>query len=213
MKDRTNPPAARRRRADRVRRAAGATALLLVALLFVGALVDASTTVTERTAPVERVVHAGAPAAAPVRLTGETSVLLRGRLAGVPAAGVQAADALGAVGTTTALAACARSPCTDPYRSVGGTALAAGEYSERLEFAVTQPATGGTSTGFLLSVAVRTNSGWYWGYGYFATGVSGLAAGATVDLELYVGLGVAVAPTVLATEVAADACSSATSCP
>jgi len=102
--------------------------------------------------------------------------------------------------------------CTDRYRPASSVAIAAGHYTDRVIFTVTQPPATGAAIGFDLEIAVHLTTRWVFGTGYFSTGVATGATTSTVTLRIYVDLGTAV-PTVEAVEVTVNRCLSTTGCP
>jgi len=150
------------------------------------------------------------PLAAPPVTVGANAIRYFAAAPGYAAAGTQGA-ARGLEGTTVVLAACAGA-CTDRYRPASAVAIAAGHYTDRVIFTVTQPAHAGPAVGFDLMIAVHLTTGWVVGTGYFSTGVATGAATSAISLRVYVDLGTA-APRVLAVEVTLNRCLSATACP
>jgi len=150
------------------------------------------------------------PLAAPPVVVGTNAVRYFGAAPGYGAAGTQGASS-GLQGTTVVLPACVRA-CTDRYRPASSVAIAAGHYTDRVIFTVTQPGAAGAPVGFDLLITVHLSTGWVVGKGYFSTGVSTVAATSTISLRIYVDLGTA-APTVLAVEVSVNRCLSTAACP
>jgi hypothetical protein len=148
--------------------------------------------------------------AAPPVVIGARAVVHLGAAPGYAAAGVQGTSS-GLQGTTVVLPSCAAA-CTDRYRPASSVALAAGHYTERVTFTVTQPRNVGPAIGFDVDVAVHLTTGWVYGKGYFSTGVATGAATSTITLRLFVDLGTAV-PTVEAVEVSLNHCTVTTGCP
>lgn len=183
-----------------------ATLLLLVALPTTA---SAATTVRVFPAAPYLVEHL-TPLAAPPVTIGAYAVREFAVAPGYAAAGVQGTSP-GLEGTTVVLPSCAGA-CTDRYRPASSTAIAAGDYAERVIFTVTQPGAAGPAVGFDVEVAVHLTSGWVFGTGYFSTGVATTAGTSTVTLRLYVSLGTAV-PTVEVVEIVVNRCLSTTACP
>ena len=150
------------------------------------------------------------PLAAPPVTIGASAVRYFGAAPGYAAAGVQGTSP-GLEGTTVVLPACTGA-CIDRYRPASAPAIPAGEYTERVIFTVTQPAVAGPAVGFDVDIGVHLSTGWFFGVGYFSTGVATGAATATISLRMYVPLGT-VAPTVRAVEVTVNRCTSTTACP
>jgi len=150
------------------------------------------------------------PLAAPPVTVGANAVRYFGAAPGYGAGGVQGVSP-GLEGTTVVLPSCVGA-CVDRYRPASSVAIAAGHYTDRVIFTVTQPATAGPAVGFDFMIAVHLTTGWVIGRGYFSTGVSTGAATSTISLRMYVDLGTA-APTVLAVEVTVNRCLSTTACP
>ena len=184
---------------------------LMVILLLIAIPSTASAVTTVRVFPAApyAVVHVRPLAAPPVTI-GAAGVREFGAAPGYAAAGVQG-GAIGLEGTTTVLPGCGGA-CTDRYRPASSPAIAAGHYTERVIFTVTQPGAAGPAVGFDLEIAVHLTTGWVFGMGYFSTGVSTRAATSTISLRIYVDLGTA-APTVEAVEVTVNRCLSTTGCP
>ncbi|MGD1100398.1 MAG: hypothetical protein ABR888_08690 [Thermoplasmata archaeon] len=188
-------------------RAFGLVVLLL--LVVIPASASAATSVRTFTASHYFVAKV-TPAAAPPVTIGAYAVRYMGAAPGYAAAGVQGTSS-GLQGTTVVLPSCAGA-CTDRYRPASSPAIAAGHYTERVIFTVTQPRAAGPAVGFDVDVAVHLRTGWVSGFGYFSTGVATGAATSTISLRLYVDLGTA-NPTVLAVEVTVNRCTSTTGCP
>lgn len=182
---------------------------LLVLLVALPTTVSAATTVRVFPAAPYLVVHVTLLAAPPVTI-GANAVRYFGAAPGYAAAGTQGTSP-GLQGTTVVLPACAAA-CTDRYRPASSAAIAAGHYTDRVIFTVTQPGDAGPAVGFDLEIAVHLTTGWVFGNGYFSTGVSTGAGTSTITLRMYVDLGTA-APTVLAVEVTVNRCLSTTACP
>jgi hypothetical protein len=188
--------------------------IVLVALLVFPGLASGATTVTPHAPSRYSVTQAGAPPEPPAALTAVTDRVATAALAGLAAAGTQQAGTPGLAGTPTALPACLAPPCRDRYIVASPAGLTVGDYAERGTFALTQPAAPpGATTGFLVEIAVHLSTGWIFGRAYLATGTTTLAGGAAITLQLYVNLGTAAAPTILAVETVVGTCSSATVCP
>ena len=185
------------------------TLLVLLLLLVLPATASAATTVRVFPAAPYRVQHL-TPLAAPPVVIGASAVRYFAVAPGYGPAGVQGAS-LGLQGTTTVLPAC-DGACTDRYRPASAVAIAAGHYTERVIFTVTQPGRAGPAFGFDLEIAVHLTTGWVFGMGYFSSGVATTAGTATISLRLYVDLGTA-DPTVEAVEVTVNACLTTTGCP
>jgi len=128
-------------------------------------------------------------------------------------AGTQVPGTVGLSGTTAVLAACPASTCTDPYRGSGAARLRTNDYAEVLHLQVTQPSATGSRTGFDAELAVHLSTGWVVLRGYVSTGTHPTGAATTIDLDLYLDLGVRTPPTVLAVEVSLQGCASSTRCP
>jgi hypothetical protein len=183
-----------------------AVLLLLVAL---PSSATAATSVRVFPAAPYKDVHL-TPLAAPPVTIGAHVVRYFGAAPGYAAAGVQGSSP-GLEGTTVVLAACVGA-CIDRYRPASSVAIAAGHYTDRVTFTVTQPGRAGPAVGFDLIIAVHLATGWVVGTGYFSTGVSTGAGTSTITLRMYVDLGTA-APTVLSVDVAVNRCLSTTACP
>jgi hypothetical protein len=183
-------------------------ALLLLLVALPSSATAATTVRIFHAAPylVEHVV----PLAAPPVTVGAHAVQHFAFAPGYAAAGVQGTSP-GLQGTTVVLASCART-CTDRYRPASAPAIAAGHYTERVAFVVTQPGAAGPAVGFDLEIAVHLSTGWVFGMGYFSTGVATGAGTSTINLRMFVDLGTA-APTVVAVEVTVNRCLSTTGCP
>jgi len=180
-----------------------------ILLLALPSSASAATTLTVHRAAPSMDVRVALLAAPPVTV-GASAVRYFGFAPGYPAAGVQGTSP-GLEGTTVVLPACAGA-CTDRYRPASSVAIAAGHYTERVIFTVTQPVATGAAIGFDLEIAVHLTTGWVFGNGYFSTGVGTGAATSTISLRIYVDLGTA-APTVEVVRVAVNACLSTAGCP
>jgi len=185
----------------------GLASLVLLVALPTSTL--AATTVTAH-APDRYLTQHLTPLAAPPVTVGANAVRYFAAAPGYGAGGVQGTSP-GLEGTTVTLAACVGA-CTDRYRPASSVAIAAGHYTDRVIFTVTQPRAAGPAVGFDLEIAVHLTTGWVFGMGYFSTGVSTGAATSTITLRIYVDLGTA-APTVEAVEVTVNRCLSTTACP
>jgi hypothetical protein len=206
------PP--KRHRSDRRRLRLLAVALLL--LWLVSGVANARTTVTPLARP-----HLAVSTATPSPSVPNVKVLSSGLVrvtATTPGAttraGTQTAGTLGLAGSTTTLPACGSSPCTDPYRGAGAGRLRVNDFAAVLHLQVTQPGTpGGVATGFAVELAVHIASGWFVFRGYFSTGTNPTTSSTTINLDVYVDLGVRTLPTLLATDIALDGCQAAARCP
>jgi len=185
------------------------TLLVLLTLIIIPATTAGATTVRSFTASDYLAKKLSAPAPPPVTV-GASAVFRLGAPPGYGAAGTQGSS-VGLQGTTVVLPSCTAA-CTDRYRPASSAILAAGEYVERVSFAVTQPMRTGVAVGFDLEIAVHLTTGWVVGKGYLSTGVATGAAAATITLRIYLSLGNA-APTVTALEVVVNECTATTGCP
>jgi len=184
--------------------------LSLILVLFVlPTTAFAATTLRTLPAHPYLVVHVTLLAPPPVTI-GANAVRYFGFAPGYAAAGTQGTSP-GLEGTTVVLPACAGA-CTDRYRPASSAAIAAGDYTDRVIFTVTQPPAAGPAVGFDLEIAVHLTTGWVFGTGYFSTGVSTGAATSTITLRMYVNLGTAV-PDVEVVEVTVNRCLATTACP
>jgi hypothetical protein len=182
---------------------------VLVLLLVLPSSASATTSIRVFPAAPYRDVRVS-PLAAPPVTTGANVVRHFAAAPGYAAAGVQGTSP-GLEGTTVVLPSCAAA-CTDRYRPASSVAIAAGHYTDRVTFTVTQPAAAGPAVGFDIDIAVHLTTGWVVGHGYFSTGVATRATTSTITLRMYVDLGTA-APTVIAVEVTVNRCLSTTACP
>jgi hypothetical protein len=183
---------------------------LVVAILLIVVPSSVSAATTVRVFTLHSTAVRITPSAAPPVTIGAYAVRHFAAAPGYAAAGVQGASP-GLDGTTVVLPACAAA-CTDRYRPASSVAIAAGHYTERVIFTVTQPGSAGPAVGFDLEIAVHLTTGWVVGMGYFSTGVATGTGTSTVTLRMYVDLGTA-APTVSAVEITVNRCSSTTGCP
>jgi len=146
-------------------------------------------------------------------ITSEQLVVLTAAMTGSATAGTQVGT-LGLDGTPTALAVCAAAPCAvQGFKMANPATETTGDYGEQIVVSVTQPATGGASTGFDFSITVVASTGTVVGQGYLATGVSTAATAQTVPVFLFVDLTTTTAPVINSLSVVFNQCASATSCP
>lgn len=190
-------------------------AFLFLLLVLPFGTASARTTVTHLATGHEAAFLAGGPVAPPAVTLGTHSLVHFTRGAPGPSAraGTQSGSLLGVSGGTSVLPGCGRSPCTDNYRGAGTARLRVGDFGLEVKLTVAQPpAATGKATGFVVQVAVHTAAGWTVDTGYLSTGTNPSATTRTIDLDFYVDLGVAVRPTLLATDVILSACAQPASC-
>lgn len=129
-------------------------------------------------------------------------------------AGTQSVATAALSGSTLALAVCASGPCYENHLSVNGYPVTSGDYALQVVLAVTQPATGGTDTGFDLQVEVSINSNTLvFGDGYFATAVSSASSAQVVNVLVFVDLGTTTSPTLSSVSIQFNSCLTDVSCP
>lgn len=175
----------------------------------------AATSVTVGPISPLRVQAFGRPTAVP-GLTFNSVTLNRipAAVAGAAAAGRQGVPAAGAVGTTQTIPACRVGPCTDNYRGAGAARLVSGHWAEMASFTLVQPpARTGTASGFFVEIAVQTAAGWSFLRAYLSTGTTPSRTAQTINLHIWIDLGVTARPTVLTADVVFDHCSAAARCP
>lgn len=192
------------------RRLRGLGLIVVFLLLLLPGVTSAATTVRTFTGSHYFSEHIAAPAAPPVTI-GAHALRHFAVAPGYVAAGVQGSSP-GLEGTTVVLASCAAPACTVNYRPASAPAIAAGHYTERVIFTVTQPSRTGPAVGFDVDVGVLLTTGWVFGAGYFSTGVDTLATTSTLTLRFFIDLGTA-APTVTTVEVTVNGCTTTTGCP
>lgn len=147
------------------------------------------------------------------QIQSSSAIAVSGAIAAYANAGTQSPTTAALAGTPTALASCATGPCYANYLAVNGATVTAGDYALQLEIQVSQPASTGSSAGFDLQVEATINSGaLVFGSGYFATGTA-TGTAQTVDVYLFLDLGVTTAPTISEISVQFNNCQSATACP
>lgn len=198
----------------KMRRRTVYVATIVATLAMVGGWVLAASTTTVLPSQTSNVTS-GAPSGFTAASVQSTQVVVESStIVGYANGGTQLVGTSALGGTTTALAVCAAGPCTGNYNSVNGNAPTAGEYAVQMVLAVTQPATGGAATGFDVQVEANINANvLVFGYVYFSTGVSSAVSAQTVNVYVFVDLGVGVAPTVNSISIQMNGCLSATTCP
>lgn len=189
-------------------------ALLFTLLFLFQGVASGATSVTVRSPDRYSVAHVGAPPTPPAAVTAFADVVATAALAGLGPAGTQTAGVPGLSGTPTTLPECLAAACRDRYIVASPPGLVVGDYAERVTLTVNQPlAPPGTSTGFLVEIAVQTATGWTFGRAYLATGTTAEAGGAVITVRLYLNLATATPPTIRSAFAVVDECSSATVCP
>lgn len=160
-------------------------------------------------------ITTSAPAGFTVASVGSTqAVLVSSTIAAYTGAGTQTVGTAGLSGSTITIATCAAGPCVANYHAVNGNAVTTGDYAEQIVLSVTQPATGGTASGFDAQLEVTINAVTLeFGNTYFSTGVSSAGTAQTVNVYVFVDLGVTSAPVVNTISIQLNACLSASNCP
>lgn len=201
----------------RMRRRTVYVATIVAMLAMVGGWALATTTTTVMSQPGSANITTSQPTGFSTATVGSDQVVVvTSAIAAYSSAGTQSAGTVGLAGQTIALNACSAGTCTQSFLSVNGNAATAGDYAEQLVIAVTQPASTGTSTGFDIQIEVSINSNsLVFGDAYFATGVAGATSSQTVNVYLFIDLGVngINAPTISSISVQFNGCNSNTSCP
>jgi hypothetical protein len=175
----------------------------------------AATSVTVGPSSPMHVQVFGPPAAVP-GLTFNSVTLNRITIAvaGAAAAGRQGVPVVGAVGTTLTIPACKVGPCTHDFRGAGTVRLLAGDWAEMASFTLVQPsAKTGVASGFFIELAIQTAAGWSFTRAYFSSGTTPSRLAQTINLHVWIDLGVALKPTVLTADVVFDHCGTAGRCP
>ncbi|MCI4317073.1 MAG: hypothetical protein L3J96_00910 [Thermoplasmata archaeon] len=200
----------------RMRRRTVYVATIVAMLAMVGGWALATTTTTAGPAENSNITTSQ-PAGFTVATVGSSQVVtLSGTMATYSSAGTQAAGTGGLAGTPHALAVCAAGPCTENHDAVNGNAATAGDYAEQLVISVIQPATGGVASGFDVQVEITMNVNVLeFGVGYFSSGVSSAVTAQTVEVYLFIdlGLGGILAPVINTISVQFNSCLTTAACP
>ena len=200
----------------RMRRRSVYIATIVAMLAMVGGWALATTTTTSGPAQSSNITTSQ-PAGFSVATVGSSHlVVMTSTMAAYNSAGTQSAATGGLAGTPRVLAVCAAGPCNENHNAVNGNAATAGDYAEQLVLVVTQPATGGAASGFDVQVELSINIATLeFGDAYFSTGVSSAATTQTVNVYLFIDLGVGgiLAPLVNTISVQFNSCLTAASCP
>lgn len=200
--------------AMRMRRRTAYLVTVAAMVAMVGGWALAASSVTSGPSQVTNVTTTTPTGFTTASLSSAQVVMVSSTIAGYLGAGTQSASTSALAGTTLVLGVCATGPCVENHNAVNGNAATAGNYAEQLVVAVTQPASTGSATGFDIQVELNINSNTLvFGYAYFSTGVSTAATSQTVDVYLFVDLGVTAAPLVNSISVQFNGCLSASACP
>ena len=201
----------------KMRRRTVYVATIVAMLAMVGGWALATTTSTSGPAQDTNITTSQPAGFSTATVTSSQIVTVTNAIVAYSGAGTQAPGTAGLAGTPTALGICNPGPCTQNFNSVNnGNTVTAGDYSEQLEISVTQPATGGADSAFDMQVKITLHTGsLVFGNAYIETAVSTAGSAVTVNVYVFVDLGVngISAPQIDSISVQFNGCLSATSCP